>query len=150
MEQTKPWVTQFGIDDDSWNLDDENSSSYGEPGINVITRSIFKYLSNNYGVEIKNRDAHIAALFALPEWMVSKALRNKPKNRLTYLNDLHGALTTWVALRNAKTTVADAALVFNVKPKIVISEINDGYFTYIGGKVKSGDPTLMTIELEGE
>lgn len=145
MEKVEPWVTQYGPDPDSWNLGEDFDEGDGSnmPGINVVAETMAYYLAQNPDAD-RSVEA-LAELICIPVTMVQPALDAGVKAA-----DPKNAILNWVNLRgNSDTTVADAALVFMLEPSAIMKLVEDGYWSFLSGDLESGDPTKITIEMDG-
>ena len=147
MKKIKPWVTQYGPDPDSWNLGEDMDDGDGSnnPGVNVVAEVIGFYLAKNPSAD-RSPEA-LADMICIPVDMVQPALALDCQAEPF---DAKNAILNWVSLRgNGDTTVAEISMVFMLEPAVVMQHVIDGYWSYLDGDIESGDPTKITVELEG-
>lgn len=145
MLKVEPWVTRYGPDPDSWNLGEDLDDGDGSnnPGINVVAETIAFYLAQNPNAD-RSPEA-LADIICIPVDMVQPALDCQAEPL-----DPKNAFLNWVGLRgNGDTTVADISMVFMLEPAVVMQHVKEGYWSYLSGDIASGDPTKITVEMDG-
>jgi hypothetical protein len=73
-------------------------------------------------------------------WLMPHAATFSPRaiwSRAQACNGYHGPL------------VADISMVFMLEPAAVMQHVQDGFWSYLSGDIASGDPTKITVEMDG-
>lgn len=141
-----PWVLRFGAAGGNWNFekDDELQDGSGFPGIDVVADGLFVF-TDCWG--IVDREA-MARVFNLPSEMVAAAAPKAPIAGEVSLHDLALSVGLWIACRNGDQCVADAAMIFNQHPTVIVEAVGLDSYMFLSGD--RDDFAKLIIEMDGE
>ncbi len=109
-----PWVTRWGDDPDSWNVDDadygEGGDGSGLPGLTLVAAAVSCWLAAPGACR-----AAVASVFNLPAALAGDLAAVS----VAAPADIAQAIQTWSLLQGCRVPVAEAAAVFELPPDVV-------------------------------
>lgn len=143
--ERSPWVTRWGADPDSWNIEeadeDGGSDGSGFPGRDLVGEAVARW---GLTQPAEPTAAIVAAVFNLPIDLASEAMGFEPGR-------LSNALQVWSGLQGHGATdvsVGQAAVAFHLAPALIAEAVEAHAWMFLSGD--RANPAAMIIEHEGE
>lgn len=152
MDAKTPWVTQWGRETDSWNIDvaegdggSSESDGSGMPGRWLVGQAVARWALTQ---PAQPTGEVVATVFNLPLRLAEDALSVLLQPAF---GTLANAVQVWAALQHADTrdvTVGEAALAFHLSPAAIVEAVDRHYYMFLAGD--RSDLAGLVIEHEGE